>query len=140
VSRLLFVDDEASLLTVLRVYFESDGHEVRLAPGLGAARALLAEERFDAVVADQRLGPRGNEGLALLAEVRGRDRHTATVLLTGALHDDLRNEARRTGIHLVLEKPQPLPALAVTLEALLEAVAQEDGGLSGPEAPGPRGG
>jgi CheY-like chemotaxis protein len=118
-TRLLFVDDEQALLAVLRVYFEGEGHEVRIATSAEDALALAGEEAFDAVVTDLRLGPDGEEGLRLLREVRRRDPRTRTLLLTGSIHETVLEAARASGVDAVLEKPQPLGNLDGILTGLL---------------------
>lgn len=54
-SRLLIVDDEPSILTMLRIILQSEGLEVETARNSAEARAILAKQSFDVVITDMRM-------------------------------------------------------------------------------------
>lgn len=78
---LLFVDDEANILSSLRRLFRPHGYRILTAEGGEAALALLATESVDLVVSDMRMP--GMSGAALLAEIRQRWPDITRILLTG---------------------------------------------------------
>jgi DNA-binding response OmpR family regulator len=111
--RLLVVDDEESILSAIRDYFEPRGYEVDCARELEEAEALLSHIRYALLIADLRLtGVQGNEGLELIRFVRDRSPWTRTIVLTGYGSTEIEMEAIGRGVDAFLQKPQPLAALA----------------------------
>lgn len=111
--RLLVVDDEESILSAIRDYFEPRGYEVDCARELEEAEALLSHIRYALLIADLRLtGVQGNEGLELIRFARERSPWTRTIVLTGYGSSEIEMEAIGRGVDAFLQKPQPLAALA----------------------------
>jgi DNA-binding NtrC family response regulator len=79
-SRLLFVDDEERVVNLLRMMFRSE-YEVHVATSGKQALEIIAANRIDVIVSDQRMP--GMLGIELLAEVRLRSPATMRILLTG---------------------------------------------------------
>ena len=77
-SRLLLVDDDARLSSMLEKYLGARGFEVSLCADLGCARKTLANESFDVVVLDVML-PDGN-GLDFCRELGSRRSFPVLVL------------------------------------------------------------
>jgi two-component system NtrC family sensor kinase len=103
--RVLVVDDEPELASMMRDALEAAGHEVVTAESGAVALALLDETRFDAVVSDLRMPD--TDGCALWAAVRERDPGLARrfVFVTGDTLSPLPGEVRRDSGAEVLEKP-----------------------------------
>lgn len=80
-ATVLFVDDEASILSALRRLFRPTGYRVLMAESGADALALLAREPVDLVLSDMRMP--GMDGAQLLAAVRERHPDVARLLLTG---------------------------------------------------------
>ena len=80
-SAILLVDDDEKVLTVLQRALSGPRGDVRIAKDGAAALALLAAERFDAVVSDIQMP--GMNGLKLLHAVRAHDLDLPVVLMTG---------------------------------------------------------
>ena len=80
---VLAVDDEASILEWLARSLERFGYDVRKAPDLAAAQAILQSSRVDALIVDVRLA--GGSGLDVLEYVRSQEAIAATpvIVLTG---------------------------------------------------------
>ena len=102
--RVLFVDDERSVLDGLSRMLRSARHEWTMAfadSGLEAL-VLLAKTPFDVVVTDMRMP--GMDGAELLEHVRDRHPHSVRIVLSGqADRDALR---RAVGVtHRYLSKP-----------------------------------
>jgi diguanylate cyclase (GGDEF)-like protein len=119
--RVLFVDDDPSLLTLLRTTFELIDVEIAEATTAADALAAIAARPPDVVVLD--IGLPDIDGLTLCRRLKD-DPATdwiGVVLLTGA--DDVEASARRAGADALLRKPfSPL--------GLLAAVERLAGGLS----------
>ncbi len=115
-ARLLIADDEANLRRILSSILKEDGHTVAEAPGVAAAKALLAANPYDLLITDQRM-PDG-DGLALLAAARDADPSLPVVFLTAHATVELAVEAMRKGAFDFIPKPfQPEAVLAVVRRA-----------------------
>lgn len=115
-ARILIVDDEAAIRSVLCTLLRSDLHELLEAADLTAARQALASEPLDIVLTDQRL-PDG-EGLALLDDVRAADTAIPVIVLTAYASVDLAVEVMRRGAFDFIAKPfRPENVLAVVRKA-----------------------
>lgn len=118
--RLLIVDDEERILDAMSDYFDFRGFEVASAGDLAAAKRLIDEQSFAAVIADLRLtGVERNEGLELIAYIRAKSQETKVILLTAYGTPDIVEAARSHGADAILEKPQPLASIAATVTQLL---------------------
>jgi DNA-binding NtrC family response regulator len=78
--RLLFVDDEESILTTMRILFRRQ-YDVLLASGGEQALELLRQHDVDVIVSDQRMP--GMVGVEVLREARKIRPRAMRVLLTG---------------------------------------------------------
>jgi DNA-binding NtrC family response regulator len=79
--RILIVDDEAAIRTLLSVVFQGAGYEVRSAAAGHEAVTLLDTEAFDAVLSD--IVMPGMDGHELMRWVNQRHPDTAYVLMSG---------------------------------------------------------
>ena len=115
-SRILFVEDEASIHFAMREYFGAMGYLVDCAQDAAAAFKRIAATPYAVVIADLRLsgdhGVQGEpEGLAFIEQVR-RDHPGTRVLVLTACGEELKGEALRLGADCFLQKPQSLSHLA----------------------------
>lgn len=78
---LLFVDDEASILSALRRLFRPSGYRILTAQGGAEALEILAAEAVDLVISDMRMP--GMDGASFLRQVRARWPDVVRLLLTG---------------------------------------------------------
>lgn len=102
-SKILIVDDEASMRRILIANLRRDGYVIVEASGLSEARALLAREDFDAVLTDQKM-PDGS-GLDVLRAVQEEDATTSVIFLTAVGTVELAVESMREGAFDFLTKP-----------------------------------
>lgn len=104
-KRVLVVDDEPELASMMRDALEAAGHEVATAESGAVALALLEETRFDAIVSDLRMPD--IDGCALWTGVRERHPELARrfVFVTGDTLSPLPADFGRDGAAEVLEKP-----------------------------------
>ena len=102
-ARILIVDDEPSMRRILASNLRQEGYEVIEAAGLAAARAAIAEDPFDAVITDQKMGD--GEGLEVLAAALEADSAVAVVFLTAFATVELAVESMRRGAFDFITKP-----------------------------------
>jgi len=134
-ARVLLVDDDTELASLLGEYLQRDGYEVDTATDgeTGAQRAL--DGGFDIVVLDVMMP--GIGGLEALKRIRARS--NVPVLMLTARGDDI---DRIVGLELGADDYVPKPCtpreLAARLRAILRRVQPGDAGASdGPIAAGP---
>lgn len=84
VPRILIVDDEAPIRSLLATAFEKAGYDVRTAPGGMEAVALFAAEPFDAVISDVVMP--GMNGHDLARWIADQHPGTRLVLMSGFDH------------------------------------------------------
>jgi DNA-binding NtrC family response regulator len=121
-ARILVADDDPDVLKAAAVALGRTGAAVETAASLDDLRAT-APGRFDAVLLDMNFAPGardGDEGLATLAELRGRDPALGVVLMTTWGGVALAVEGIRRGASNFVLKPWRNDAL---VGALAEAVA-----------------
>jgi len=109
---VLIVEDEQSIRDVLVELFETDGVRVSSAATFEQAQQVLANNVFDLIVTDLRLGGRRDGGLQVMAAA-GLLSPEATVVALTAYPDDANREASfRLGATHFLEKPVALERIA----------------------------
>jgi response regulator RpfG family c-di-GMP phosphodiesterase len=113
-QRILIVDNEDPILFALKDYFDIQGYEVDCARNLEESKELLNQGvQYAIIIADLYLsGINKKEGLEFLNYVRRISPSTGTILLAGYKAAEIENEARSSGIHIILTRPQSLPAIA----------------------------
>lgn len=77
-SRILCVDDDASVTQALERFLHSLGHETQLAPGLRAALERMERERFDLVISSFRIG---DPSATRLLQAAARDAQDVPVIV-----------------------------------------------------------
>ena len=116
---VLIVDDERWIRLNLKRILQSEGYTVLLADSGHAALAMLAENKVDLVLSDQRM-PRMS-GLDLLEKVRDGYPDTIRLMLTGFADLQLALDAiNRVEIHRLLLKPYSKQQIVSTVKELLE--------------------
>ncbi len=100
---ILFVDDDASLRTVVKVALSRDGHAVDLAANGEEALAAFAAGKYELVIQDIRMPGMG--GLELLSRLRAKDATVPVVVMTAFSSWDIAVEAMRRGAFDYLKKP-----------------------------------
>ena len=112
--RILFVDDEQSVLLVLQAFMQrlSDEWEASCVEGGSQALALMSKQPFDVVITDMRM-PDMN-GTELLNEVMKRYPKTVRIVLSG--HADEQTVQESVGVaHQWIAKPFDLKTLRTIL-------------------------
>ncbi len=116
-NKILVVDDEDALRTVLSGELVSEGYEVRTASDGDEAISGLQKETFDLVLLDIKM-PRVN-GFEVLKFIKEKHPKTKVVMLTGFA--DLKNaiESKKLGAEDFVSKPYDLVDLLTTIERVL---------------------
>lgn len=121
VLRILFVDDEPTLVRLMARLFEKKGHHVETAGNGIDALAKLDQGQFDVLVTDSRMP--GMDGPTLIRAVRMRaDGGSLGIVLTSGDTSGDRIRALATGIRIQLvAKPFAQEDLERAVEASLSA-------------------
>jgi len=124
-ARVLVMDDEATILSVVRRMLERLGCEVTTAPNGDVAlarygEALDAGEPFDVVLLDLTV-PGGMGGQDTLRLMRELDPDVRAIVCSGYSNDPVMAEFREKGFSGVIVKPFPMEDLAAVVGSVLEA-------------------
>ncbi len=101
--KILVVDDEDNLRTMLAANLELEGFEVVEAPNAERALELATRQSFDLVLTDIRMP--GMTGVDLFRALRAAGLHMPVVLMTGFALEGLVKGALEEGAFAVLPKP-----------------------------------
>jgi DNA-binding NtrC family response regulator len=117
-QRIMFVDDDASILAGLRGVLRRDRERWDMVFAIGgeAALAELEHGAFDVIVSDMRMP--GIDGAALLEEVKDRSPTTIRIMLSGSVDQDVITRATYA-VDELLGKPCDARTLRATIDRLL---------------------
>ena len=116
--RLLLVEDDPELATVLESGLREQGIQVSRASTMTAARAEATRNRFDVIVLDVMLPGGGGSGLDLCRELRGRGIATPILMLTARDTIDDRVVGLEVGADDYVTKPFAFRELVARVRAL----------------------
>ncbi len=118
-SRILAVDDSASMRNMVSITLVGAGFEVTQASDGDEALRLARESSFDLILADVNM-PRMN-GVALVRALRNEVayRHTPILMLTTESGTDLKREGKAAGATGLIVKPFDPGQLIATLKRVL---------------------
>ncbi|MEO8732809.1 MAG: sigma-54 dependent transcriptional regulator, partial [Flavobacteriales bacterium] len=102
-QRLLVIDDDADICTLLQRFLIKQGFEVDTAQRGSSAKDLLKDTHYDLVLCDHRLPD--TDSAAMLEHIKGISRETAVIIITG--YSDVRTavELMRKGAFDYVGKP-----------------------------------
>ena len=113
-QRILFVDDEAMLLEMYRLVFESDQDrwDIQFAPGAMEALEMMEQQPFDVIVSDMRMP--GMSGADLFQEVMKKYPKSSRLIMSG--YADQEQIAKCIGAtHQFIAKPFDIKLLKSTI-------------------------
>ena len=122
-ARVLVADDQADVLTALRLLLKGDGYLVETASSPAEVLRRSAESDFDLALLDlnyQRDTTSGQEGLELLTELGKIDGAPPVVVMTAWGSVELAVEAMRRGARDFVQKPWDNTRLLTTLRTQIE--------------------
>ncbi len=117
-TRLLVVEDEASMLRVIELQLASAGYQVVKATSAEEALRKLEAGGIDLVLTDLKLP--GMDGLELLARVRGQDASLPLIIMTAFGSIETAVRAMKAGASDYVLKPFALDELMITIDKVLE--------------------
>ena len=102
-ARILIVDDQDNARSMLSEMLRAEGYEVDQAPNGESACAMVADNRYDLVITDLRMGD--VDGLEVLQRTRETSPGTAVIVMTafGTIEDAV--QAMRFGARDFVQKP-----------------------------------
>ena len=101
--RILIVDDETELATLMATMIELLGYEATALSSPEAALDLLGREKFDLVISDFKMPDMS--GIELLARSRTAGSLAPPFILCTGLDNPFENEALPTGLVCIVKKP-----------------------------------
>jgi DNA-binding NtrC family response regulator len=117
-SRIMVVDDEASVLITYRLILEQQGYIVgAFSKSSDAIRALEQEEKYDLVLCDYSLEDQ-HTGFEVITAARMQDAGIPAALLTGYATRDTANEAASRKIAIMFKPIEIEEFLATTAKML----------------------
>jgi two-component system sensor histidine kinase/response regulator len=125
-NRLLIIDDDPNVFTMLRTHLAPLGYQIATAEDESSALAQFAADPPDLVLLDLMMP--GIGGLGILAQIRGAARglYVPVIFLTSHSQRELRLLALRAGADEFLEKPIDAPILLARVTTLLKLKASRD--------------
>lgn len=116
-NRILVVDDEDALRTVLSSELEGEGYIVQMAGDGDEAIKILEKNSFDLILLDIKMPT--VDGFEVLKFVKQHSPTTKVIMLTGFA--DLKNaiESKKLGAEDFVSKPYDLVDLLTTVERVL---------------------
>jgi DNA-binding response OmpR family regulator len=114
-DRILIVDDEKTIRTVLSEALLAHGYQVAEAADAPEALRALARETFDLALLDLKL-PGSMDGLGLLQHIHTHAPQTVVIMLTAYATLDSAVAALRQGAYDYLTKPASIPQIIESVE------------------------
>ena len=115
-AKVLVVDNDAEMLTVLHRHFESEGYAVTGAAGGPAALEAMERDDFDVILTD--LVMDDVDGLTVMRQAQQRRPSPRVVLMTAFASLETAIEAIRAGAYDYLTKPFKLAEASLAIDAL----------------------
>lgn len=117
-ARILVIDDETSILDLLRTVLTRRGHEVVTTSSGKRGISRYKEDRPRVTLLDLKM-PDMN-GIEVLRDIRAFDPEAQVIILTGAGSDELEKQANQLGAVDFLQKGFSLHALGEALNRVLK--------------------
>lgn len=117
-SKILVVDDDFSILQVIKMRMELNNYQVTTADSTTKALASARDEEFDAALVDLKLN--GDSGIDLMEDLHKINPEIPIIILTA--HGTIRSavEAMKKGAHSYLTKPFEHRELVLQMKNCLE--------------------
>jgi two-component system, NtrC family, response regulator PilR len=116
-ARILLVDDEPSILSVLCTVLKAEKHDVTPTSGGEEAKELIATGNFDLMISDIRMGP--VNGMDLLRLAHEKRPGMSVIMLTAYGSVETAIEALKLGAFDYLTKPFKVDELLITVQRAL---------------------
>jgi len=117
-DKILIVDDEANVRSLLLRHFEAEGTECVTSPSALDALNEMKSQSFSLVISDIMMP--GMSGMEFLRLVRKQSPETACIMITGLLDINTAVDSLRIGAYDFITKPFELPAVRRAVDRALE--------------------
>ena len=116
-AKILLVDDEDVILSIVGSLLEVEGHEVQSALGGEAAIEMFSNADFDMMISDIRMDPMN--GITVLEEAAKIKPEMKSIILSAMRSDSVKQEAMDLGAKAYIIKPfQPDAFLTIVRQVL----------------------
>ncbi|MFO7821613.1 MAG: sigma-54 dependent transcriptional regulator [Lentisphaeria bacterium] len=116
-AKVLVVDDEISIVEVLKALLTREGYEVTTASDGEEALEALRADKFELMISDIRMQPM--DGITLLQKARKLQEHLAVIMITAYATVETAVEAMKNGAFDYVCKPFKIDELILTVERAL---------------------
>lgn len=117
-KKILVVDDEPSIVAILRALLEESGFEVLTAGDGEAGSALALAQKPDLIITDFLMPVVG--GYGLIFHVRGAGEQMPIIVCAGSISSVSRDLVLKTGANCIIDKPFDNDTLVNKVRELLE--------------------
>jgi len=118
--KILIVDDDKNLLSVLKTILAEENHDVLTSSDGQTAIDLFRKSKFDLVITDLMMP--GTNGLEVLREVRKMDPDILVILITGFASLETAVQAIREGAYDYITKPFKLDEIKIIVNNAREKI------------------
>ncbi|MCF6269019.1 MAG: sigma-54 dependent transcriptional regulator [Melioribacteraceae bacterium] len=125
---VFIVDDDEFSLENISLSLSSDKYEITQTGSSEEALSLLQKNDYDIAILDLKL--QGMSGLDIIEKVKGNNKLTKYLLITGYSEEEAFIKATRIGVNDILKKPYEEFKLHSTLEKLLHLKKLEEENLA----------
>jgi len=116
-DRILVVDDELSLLEVIKAALAKEGYEVLTTAKPEEALRIIRDDRLDALITDLKMEP--IDGLQLLQRAKELDKDMVVIMITAFGSVETAVEAMKIGAYDYIIKPFQIEELRMTVKRAL---------------------
>jgi DNA-binding NtrC family response regulator len=117
-AKVLLIDDEPSILSVLSTLLKAEGYDVVTASGGEEAQKLISDEEFDLMISDIRMSP--INGMELLKQAHNEKPAMSVIMLTAYGSVETAIDALKLGAFDYVTKPFKVDELLITVQRALE--------------------
>ncbi len=119
-EKILIVDDEINILTILTAILKEEGYDIRKAATPDEAKELVRKWRPDLVILDLVFKGYEENGIDVLRFIKNFDPYIQVLILTGHGSIDSAVEATKLGAYNYLTKPLKLEEIRIHTKRALE--------------------
>jgi len=116
--QVLVIDDDESIRSLLKIYFELEGYEIETVENGERALERFEVGRFHVVLLDYSMP--GMNGLEVASAIHARDPDVTIALITGMAHMLANIDLGPTGIAKIFSKPFDMDEITEWLRSLLD--------------------
>lgn len=115
--RIIIIDDDEEMRSMLKDFLEEEGFETDSASNSIDALRVLSKGHFDLIITDIRMP--GLTGLDILPRIRRLNPETPIIVMTAYGSDDVRRRSLARGATIYLEKPIHLSKLRTVVREMV---------------------